>query len=296
MRRVLLTCLILAIVALQAAQAEAPRPDPGAPLYSNLDDESVLEWTLDALRTADVSEAAVEQLRTWVEDYNAVSKGNPVYTVTGAFAPMEGGAVRYGEPVEDYYAFNYRWWKAARKDYWDVLCRSTAYSLTRNRIDVAEPLAEADWEKCWLESDHNGIASNPGIQWTQAEKAAYFTLFDPMFMDETAGSADAAYSRVLEKWKAHGVVFRDGGASLLTLWCEWHENGRYVLFASHAAVLVHLPEGGCLVFEKIRPDYPYQATLFASEDEVSDYFDAWLNANDLQPEYHFLLKNGEQLS
>lgn len=294
--RILLPLLMLAGMALWTAQAEAPRPEPAKPLYSNLDDASALAWTMDALRAAEIPEAAVEQLREWIQDYNALSKGNPVYTVTGAFAEMEGGAVRYGEPVEDYYEFNYRWWKAARKDYWDVLCRSTAYTLTRNRIDVTKPLAEEDWEKVWLETDHNGVESNPGIRWTPSEKAAYFTLFDPIFMEKSAGGADAACARVLEKWRSHGVSFRDGGASLLTLWCEWHENGQYELFASHAAVMVNLPEGGVLVFEKIGPEYPYQATVFACEAEVSAHFDAWLLQDDLQPEYHFLLKDGERLS
>lgn len=267
-----LSALLLAFA--WTAQAQGlPAAQPGAPLYSNLANEEALAGVLSALNEAGLDRQAVSQMGDWVRDYNQLAQGNPAYTVTGAFAPMAEGFVDYGEDQAVYADYNYQWWKLARRDYYDVLCRSTAYFLLGGLIDVANPLPEAQWDiEGWLATDYDGFESNPRLNFTAEEKAAYFSLFTPIDLGgiKDAGDMTALIQRT---WRERGVSFTDGKASLLTVWIP----SQGLTAAGHAAVLVEL-EQGFLLFEKTNPEYPYQATVLAAIDEARDYLIASMRA------------------
>lgn len=64
------------------------------------------------------------------------------------------------------------------------------------------------------------------------------------------------------------MAFDGGDASLITIWLQ--EEGKPSAAVAHAAVLVPW-EDGYLLVEKTNPQMPYQATRFASVEEVGRY-------------------------
>ena len=272
-RGFLLSLALLLALACTAQAQGLPAVQPGAPLYSNLADEDALNGVLSALNQAGLDPETVSQVGDWVRDYNQLAQGNPAYSVTGAFAPMTEGFVDYGEDQAVYADYNYQWWKRARRDYYDVLCRSTAYFLLDGMIQVAHPLPEDQWAvDSWLETDYDGFESNPRLSFSEGGKAAYFTLFAPIDLGGITAAGDMA-ALIQRTWRQRGVSFAPGKASLLTVWIP--SQGQTA--AGHAALLVELDQG-FLLFEKTNPEYPYQATLFAAMDEARDYLIASMQA------------------
>lgn len=276
------------------ALAELPHPLPGSPLFSNMADEASLTGVAEALIDGGLNADAVRSVAKWIADYNALSAGNPAYTVTSEFQPMPEGSVDYGTD-EAYGDYNSQWWRVARREYWDVLCRSAAFYLLRDRLSVSAPLPRESWDTAgWLETDYNGIDTNPCLDLSDDEISAYFTLFQPIDI-AVGSSADDMYRLILDTWAARSVTFSQDQATLITV---WHQSGGRMA-AGHAAVLVPLASGGCLLFEKYSPEYPYQATVFSSEAELVPYFESWMRLcyrGYTLPEPILILKNTQRLN
>ncbi|MCI6377300.1 MAG: DUF4300 family protein [Clostridiales bacterium] len=264
----------------------------GGPLYSNLEDEETRGWLLARMKAAGLDEKAVDAVGEWIADFNALSSRNAAYTHVKGFVPMNG-AVDYGDDSA-YGDYNYQWWKAAKRAYWDVLCRSTAFFLLQDQIAVERTLDEGLWNKKWFQTDFDGFETNPGLQCPQETVRRYFTLYQLMDCDGATDARGRA-EQVKAQWDKFGVRFREGDASLLTLWTV-QEGSK--LYPSHAAVLIHLPGEQYVAFEKYGPEYPYQATIFASKEEIRPYFDQWaaLGWRGYEPvPEHFVMENDRLL-
>ncbi len=267
--------LLLALPGLALAETRLPVVEPGAPLYSNLGDEESLLAVADAMKDAGLNEGAVDAVCDWVRDYNRVEAHNPVYAIVSGFQPMTEGYVDYGD-AETYAEFNFQRWKVAKLDYYDVLCRSTAYWLLRDQMSVSERIPADRWERNGLlktdfdalfgPEDDDRITPNPALaDLTEDEIAAYATLFQPI-PEGGENTPEAVADAMRRLFAERGVQFPQGKAKLVTE-CYPAEGQ---LAVRHAAVLIEL-DTGCLLFEKYGPDYPYQATLFASAEEAGAY-------------------------
>ena len=289
---VLLAALLLCLPFCGCAGAGTYAAKPGEPLYSNMEDEETLAWVLAQLKAAGLNAEAVDAVGEWIADFNILSSKNTVYTHVKGFAPMNG-AVDYGDDSA-YGDYNYQWWKAAGRDYWDVLCRSTAFFLLQDRITVESTLEESLWNREWFQTDLDGFETNPGLQCPQDTIRRYFTLYQMMDFDGAEEARERA-GQVKAQCEKYGVAFQEGGVSLLTVWTV-QQGCR--LYPSHAALLVSLPDGQYLTFEKYSPEYPYQAMLFASKEEVKPYFDQWValgwRGYEQVPE-HFVMENDRLL-
>lgn len=267
--------LMLALPGLALAESALPVPEPGTPLYSNLGDEESLLAVADAMKAAGLDESAVDAVCNWVRDYNRVEANNPVYAIVSDFQPMTEGYVDYGD-AETYAEFNFQRWKVAKLGYYDVLCRSTAYWLLRDQMRVSERIPADQWERNGLletdfdallgPGDDDRVIPNPALaDLTEDEIAAYATLFQPI-SENGEDSAEAVADAMRRLFAERGVQFPQRRAKLV-MEC-YPADGQ--LAVRHAAVLIEL-DSGCLLFEKYGPDYPYQATLFASDEEAGAY-------------------------
>ena len=270
--------LLLALPGLALAESALPTPEPATPLYSNLGDEKSLLAVSDAMKAVGLDAAAVDGVCDWIREYNHVEAANPAYAIVSGFQPMTDGYVDYGD-AETYAEFNFQRWKVARLGYYDVLCRSTAYWLLRDRMSVSERIPAGQWERNGLlktdfdalfgPEDDDQVVPNPALaDLTEDEIAAYATLFQPIpenGEDTIQDVADAMRSC----WSERGVRFPQGKAKLVTE-C-YPADGQLAI--RHAAVLIEL-DSGWLLFEKYGPDYPYQATLFAAAEEAGAYLRA----------------------
>lgn len=254
-----------------SAQGDVPVPEAGEPVFSNLNGVEVLDATMELLRQGGVDAQSVDVLSAWVLDYNVLCQNNPVYRLAGEYAPMPEGAVDYGEEVDVYAAFAQQWWEGAQREYPDLTARVIAYWLLRDAISIANPLASQDWDsEGWLSSDADCIAGNPNLRLDEAQTAACFTLFHPVDVVQGADAGEM-YEAIAQAWQERGICFAEGEAALVTVWIP----DAAQCAPTHAAVLVPA-QGAFLLFEKYGALYPYQATLFASRDEVRDYFENWL--------------------
>lgn len=278
-KRVLLALVAALMLALSSASAENALPDvqAGAPLYSNLGDESSLSAVAAAMKSGGLNAEAVDAVCGWVRDYNRDQAENPAYAIVSGFQPVREGAVNYGD-AETWAEFNWQRWKRAKRNYYDALCRSTAYFLLRDQIDVATRLPEDQWARdgllasdfdaFWGPEADESVDANPDLSaLSEDEIAAYATLFAPIpdGGEDTRAEIAASMNRAFE---ARGVRFPQGGAGLMMVCYAYPGDGQ--IGVRHAAVCIKL-DAGCLLFEKYGPDYPYQATLFATAAEAGAY-------------------------
>lgn len=276
-RSKLLLLLILLFIFSSAAFTEVALPvaQEGAPLYSNLGDEESLLAVCEAMKMAGMNEEAVDAVCDWIRDYNQIQKTNPVYEIVAGFYPMTDGYVDYGD-ADTYVEFNWQRWKVAQLNYYDVLCRSTAFYLLRDQMSIEERIPAEKWERNgFMETDFDAfygveeddyVIPNPAVSsLTEDDIAAYATLFAPV-PDNGENTEQAIADSMNRAFGESGVHFPQGRAKMIMV-CYPAERQ---LAVRHAAILIEM-DSGYLLFEKYGPDYPYQAALFATINEISTY-------------------------
>lgn len=260
MKRRLIACLLaLCLVSAPALAEDAFR-------YTNLVGADVQAEVQEILTAASISRERLETLWRWVDDYNQAMASCESLSLAEGWTSAASPVVDYG----DYYPASTAWFKTARRDYADILCRLAAFQLLRDGITAARPVPESDWacgRDQWLVSDAEAIAQHPLVDLTEEEVETYFTLFQPVPAPDQSTAAELARA-VADAWKERGVAFDGGDASLITIWLQ--EEGKPSAAVAHAAVLVPW-EDGYLLVEKTNPQMPYQATRFASVEEVGRY-------------------------
>lgn len=273
----LLLLSILLFVFSSAAFTEVSLPvvQEGAPMYSNLGDEESLLAVCEAMKMAGLNEVAVNAVCDWIRDYNQIQNTNPAYSIVDGFYPMADGYVDYGD-VDTYVEFNWQRWKVARLNYYDVLCRSTAFYLLCDQMSITERIPSEQWERDGLlktdfdafygAEDDDHVIPNPAVSsFTEDDIAAYATLFAPI-SDNGENTEQEITDSMNHAFGERGVHFPEGKAKLIMV-CYPADRQ---LAVRHAAILMEM-DSGYLLFEKYGPDYPYQATLFATVEEVSTY-------------------------
>lgn len=242
-------------------------PD-GTLVYTNLNGETAKAEVFARLTAAGVPQDDADALSAWVDDYNAVMRDCPSFTLEPEFTALQAQAVDYGS----YYDMSTAWFKTGGRDDTDPLCRVAAYRLMRSFISIERTLPGGQWqcqnENQWLYSDWDVLSTYALMDLTEADQARYFTLWDPVSVSDGADE-DALYQAALAQWDERGVRFLPGQVSLVTIWRQ-SSGGQGPACAAHAAVLIEDGEG-CLLFEKTNPEAPYQATKFSSLEQVKQY-------------------------
>lgn len=261
LQRMMACLLALAVLAAPAAAEET-----FLYIYTNLIGQEEQTEVQAALTAAGVPASRVETLWRWVDDYRQAMASCEALPLVDGWASAASPVVDYG----DYYPVSTAWYKAAGRDYADILCRLAAFQLLQDGIRANNPVPRNEWasaEDQWLASDADAIAHHPLVDFSDEAVQTYFTLFQPVPAPVDSDTAALAQA-VASAWQARGVSFAPGEASLITIWLQ--DEGQPTAAVAHAAVLV--PWGdGCLLVEKTNPQKPYQATRFASLQQVSQY-------------------------
>lgn len=253
---------------------------PAGLLYTNLVNKAVQDEVKDILVGAGINSVYVEDVFSWIDEYNVGVDKLETFELAPSFMRIDTDYVWYGSD-DEYYLVANNWWKVNKYDYWDVLCRSTAYYLMRDYISVANLIPEKewhiiedenDWSKSWLVTDMNGIQTNPKLSLSNDEIAQYFSLFNPIPLPDGTPEKKM-YATIKEEWDIRGVSFRESSVSLITVWTQDLD----LTASGHTAVLAEYEEG-LLLFEKTNPEYPYQATKFDTIEEVKNYMISQFNS------------------
>lgn len=278
--------------------AAVPGVSEETPVYTNLSGETAKAEVFARLTAAGVPQEDADAVSAWVDDFNAVMKNCPGFTLEPEFAPLQGPAVDYG----DYYDMNTAWFKTGGRDDYDPLCRAAAYRLLRQLIQVERPIPEEAWQRGedqWLCSDWDVLSSYALMDLDEGDFARYFTLWDPVDVPDGAAE-DEIWAAVQKQWEEYGVSFTSERVSLMTIWRQ-SSGGKGPACAAHAAVLIE-DEDGYLLFEKTNSESPYQATRFPAAaflGQIKDYmldslaFD--LEKDGIDPGVCVVMRSGELL-
>lgn len=267
------------------AQTSAVQPAPavggaeqykdGTLTYSNLVGEEVQTQVRDVMLVNGISEADANKFFVWVNDFNEIMKDCESYELQDEFITVDVPMVDYG----DYGPMSRMWYKTNGREYSDVLCRIAAFHLMKQNISVSEFIDEQDWargEDQWLCSDWEAISGFSLVDFSEEETARYFTLYDPVSVEEDR-SAEELYEAIIAEWARRGVTFGESSVSLITIWTQYGEQTA----AAHAAVLID--NGGELwLIEKTNPQSPYQASRFSSVEQVGQYMYEALHIDDVR--------------
>lgn len=286
---------------------EKKKVSAGELTYTNLNSESSLNEVQSALKASGIREEHVDKVVKWVRDYNACMKDCESFSLVGDFVTVDKKAVDYG----DYYLISKEWFKKNKREYYDILCRIAAFELNRDNITVKNAISKDEFncwddEKSWLYSDGDAILGRgadegeygeippfPMLDWNDQVKREYFTLFDPVSIEENC-SEEEMFRAIDKKWSEYGISFNEGSYSLITFWLQVENETA----ASHAATLIET-EYGLLLFEKTNPVEPYAATKFDNMEEVKGYLYEKMKLEyekdgDIVPKY-IILKNNKKI-
>lgn len=274
---ILALCALLTLAGCSGSHAGAEGPyHDGELTYSNLVGREVQQEVRTALLDAGIAAGDVDQFFVWVDDFNQAMKDCPSYQLQDAFTTVTVPVVDYGE----YGDMSRTWYKENQRDYGDVLCRIAAFQLVKDAVTPAAAIDRRDWacytEDQWLCSDWEAIRTAPLVDLSEEEVETYFTLFQPIVVEEVLTEADMA-AAISDAWLSRGVAIAERPVSLVTVWRQWEDQ----VAVAHAAVLVRNGDDLLLV-EKTNPQSPYQAAKFSTLEQVRQYMCASIRQEDLR--------------
>lgn len=272
-------------------------------VYSNLLDSGSQDEVYMRLENAGITRETISILDELVEQYNKRMTvfdesdldywegEHDFFDYQEGFVESDTETIAYG----DYYNYMKKWYKTGEDD--DILCRTLAYLLMGNEIDINQCLPENDWacenEESYLYSDKEVLEQEHPFTFSPEQQMEYFTLFDPADI-VGAVSEGAMFQAIQNQWDSYGVQFSDDPLSMVSIWCE--DNG--VIHNSHVGVLI-TDEEGLLFLEKTNPLFPYQATKFESKEQVKQYMiatlTAWFESNGFSAPPMVVLENDKML-
>lgn len=245
-------------------------------MYSNIIDNDSKLLLESALKEASINKNYIDTAMRLINDYNehmtSFNKADEEYMEEKDLFPFqkgftisENGYVNYG----DYYFQMKKWY--SNRDYEDAYCRTLAFLLMQDFINVSSPLTKEKWgisnEDDFLFGDYNALNNYKLIDINKAQYPAYFTLFHPVLdinKNKNFGN------QIIEQWKNYGISFNKGKASLITIWSVINDNNNSQIQHSHAGVLIETKDG-LLFVEKTNPLAPYQITKFNSVEQIKTY-------------------------
>lgn len=245
---------ILTIAALppgcQPAQDTGGAPRDNQLTYATLTDASSRDEVRKRLENQKLSAESIDRFFQWVEDYNAFANTDPL----DGFTVIDGLEAPDQDCLEK--------WQEERV-YSDTNCRLTAFGLLKGWIQAKKTLPADNF----LMFDIDALENNPVTQYTPEETAAFYTLFNPVPIQLTTDEKEVEKA-VLSEWKERGISFSDGAAKLVSVIVS--DDLDSMAFVGHAGVLIEDGEG-LLFVEKLSPTNPYQATKFASREQLRQY-------------------------
>ena len=240
--------------ALTGCGSEAQNPTGSPAVYSNLIGAKSQEEASSLLSSAGISDNALEAYLALVDDYTAVMGDQPQFQDDFTRLPEEG--INYD--TVDYYEI----WMSQRQ-YADVSCRVTAFTILRDGISSSTALAGDSF----LMGDIDALEQYDLSHMSDEELGIYFSLFNPVPVPSTTDERVVS-DTLLAEWQARGITFAERDAKLISV--VLHSELDNTAYVGHAGVLV--PDGaGWLFVEKLAPTYPNQATRFETREQISDY-------------------------
>ncbi len=243
--------------------------------YSNLLEQSSQDELKESLLKAGITKSKVDHVIDWIINFNELEKDN----LTSGYQTMDDGYVSYNHHTAIGKA-----WKENNGDYEDLYCRIVAFYLMEDFISVENILPddemyltrpftyEDDGEVLTVYSgDKNVIDHSPMLKWSSRSQSAYYTLFNPIGIEEDFDVGQRA-AAIIASWNKRKITFTKGQVSLVTIWNELSSeaNTTKQIFAGHAGVLID-DKDSLLFFEKTNPLFPYQVTKFQTKEQLKDY-------------------------
>lgn len=245
-------------------------------VYSNfIDDESKIIFK-DTLKHANIDQRHIDAAIRLINDYNEhmtvfketdkdYMEKSDLFAFQNGFTTTENSYINYG----DYYFQMKKWYNG--RGYEDAYCRTLAFLLMQDRIQIVSPLEEDNWgvanEDDFLYGDYTTLTTNPLINLDSDKYPTYFTLFHPVL---NVDKKDDFAQQIQNQWEKFGVSFDKGTSSLVTIWSAIENESDVTIEHSHTGVLIEDADD-LLFIEKTNPLAPYQITKFSSTQQLKQY-------------------------
>lgn len=275
--------LLLAGCGSALKQSDAPSSKPVL-TYSNLLDATSQKEVAQQL-TAALAEEDVAQFMEQVQFYNK-------HIPTDSLVQSGYGTSDTLVPAYDVGAISDKW--AEEFPYFPGYnCRLTTFQLLQSAITVA---GTAPVDDSLLFIDKEALADAPAIyQRTEAEQATFKALFGAVATENVSDTAVHA-KKVQEYWRAQGVGFATGKASMVSVWFhDQLDEAATKLFIGHVGVLLPA-EKGYLFIEKISFEEPYQVLEFDKKQAVYDYLMKKYDVDETGSTKPFIMENDQEWS
>ena len=249
-------------------------------IYSNLVDTASQKEVADLLEGHGVSKEQTDTLLSWVDDFNSrVSSGQ----LPEGFHEMQNNGVSYADVIAE----------PKEAENGEILleanCRLTSYLLMK---DLVQTNGRHEDQDTFLMFDLEAIDTCDQFQLSQEERAQFDSLFSwvPVHGKNTV---EEHIAEIQKAWDDREIQISGEGISLITVYL--HSPFEEVRFVGHTGVLVETDDG-VLFVEKYGPVYPFQASKFASREELKQYLlgraDLYGDETELEP---ILMENRQLL-
>ena len=288
MKKIYVSICFLVILALVGCgtSSKQSKPSSSEPVlnYSNLLDATSQKEVAQQL-TASLAEEDVTQFMEQVQFYND-------HIPTDSLVQSGYGQSDTLVPAYDVGAISDKW--VEEVPYFPGYnCRLTTFQLLQSAIRVA---GTAPVDDSLLFIDKEALADAPAIyQRTEAEQEIFKTLFGAVATENVSDTAVHA-KKVQEYWRAQGVTFATGKASMVSVWFhDQLEEAATKLFIGHVGVLLPA-EKGYLFIEKISFEEPYQVVKFDKKQAVYDYLMKKYDVDETGSTKPFIMENDQEWS
>ncbi|QOR36237.1 DUF4300 family protein [Clostridium sp. 'deep sea'] len=245
-------------------------------VYSNLIDEESKVMLGSVLKKAEIDQNHIDGALSLINDYNKhmtvfneadkdYMEESDLFAFQSGFTTTEDSYINYG----DYYFQMKKWYNG--RDYNDAYCRTLAFLLMQDAIQVESPLKKEHWgvsnEDDFLYGDYATLTDYELVDIKEDKYPAYFTLFHPVFDTD---KKEGFVKQIQDQWKKFAVSFDNSAASLITIWSVIEKESGVKIEHSHVGVLIE-NDDGLLFIEKTNPLAPYQMTKFSTTEQLKQY-------------------------
>ncbi|MDO5062334.1 MAG: DUF4300 family protein [Peptostreptococcaceae bacterium] len=260
-KNIVLLCIIAILALAGCAKQESGEQKPAESLtYTNLSDKASQEEVRKALVNAEISESAIEEFFSHVNEFNEMIE-NTTLTKEG-FETVDTLTPEYDiitmqelldKKSPEFIGYN---------------CRITSLGLMKGLIEISDPVE--------IEQNSNLFMDRDSIEKKQLFTDQEKQLFDNLFTEiptEKTNELDTHLAKFQESWKAKGIKFKESSKiRMISVVFNFDDgNEQPTLFIGHVGILLPLEDGKLLFLEKLTFQEPYQAIKFDDRVQLSDY-------------------------
>lgn len=276
---------IIGVIALCAAVfCSCADKEPKGMTYSNLSDAKSKSLVSELLKQADVPKKSIERLINNADQFNHAVKN------TGL---VEKGFVDMSKKLPEYDQEKLQTlWNESYPDFPGINCRITAFDLLKENIFVKNGKMTEGRSELFLDAE--AIDTAPKPLFNAEEKEKFYNLFSSV-PTELTKNREVHLQNIKRDWNERGIEFRNAKASLITVWFhDYIDEEESELFVGHAGVLIPISEQKLLFIEKLAFQEPFQAIVFDSRAQLSEYLMKKYDVEWEQPTASpFIMENGE---